>query len=306
MKTEHIIFMEHLNVDTEKIYPADLNDDELALIKHHIEITRYIQEIDSLFHVFRFNLKNILHYYNLMCSDKIVRQIEYNFETSDNIAINALTISFISAGKTLIESIEGFLKMNDTDLYQEFRINYLSKEYDDNFHFRFLLRLRDYAQHGHLPVSMSSNDTYCFDLNHLLSTPHFSHNSTIKNQMENIKNDIYERFSDYPYIALTRSLAEFNICCIRIYLNFLKYIRNLLHNSVDNIESLLNQRPEIVYKSKDCFNNHVFYEVIDDILHMFNINDNPKKMLSQIKNIVSDILKEEQIEIDKIRMQKAK
>ncbi len=300
MRTESCFFTEHLNIDMNQVHPADMDDKELGSVRKYVEITRHIQEIDNLFHVFRFNLKSILHYYVLLYSDKIERKIAYDHETSDCVAINALTINFISSGKTLMESIENFLKINDGELYEEFKKNYLSKEYDGNFQYRFLLRLRDYAQHGHLPVSMNFDNKYCFDLNHILLTPHFNHNPTIKNEMEDIKDKIYEQFSDYPYIVLTRSLAEFNICITRNYLEFLKKIRKLLHDSVDDIKSLLEKRPKIINKSSDGFDGYVFYEITDGTLHAFNTKDNPQKMLSQYKNFVSKVLKEEQAELDKM------
>ena len=302
MNTETFFFTEHLDINTEQLSPANLNSEELKIIKYCIEITRHIQEIDCLFQIFRFNLKNMLHHYTLFTSDKIKRNVEYAIATNDSIAINALVISFISAGKTMIESIESFLKINSMECYQDFRDNYLTAKYDKHFHYRLLLRLRDYAQHGHLPVSINFDNKYCFDLNHILSDPHFNHNSTLKNQMENIRNEIIETYTDYPYIALTLSLAEFNVCVTEIYLAFLKKTRAILHSAADNVNLLLDKRPEIINKSSDYLDGHVFYEIIDDTLHSFNSKDNPKKMLAQFKNLVSEILKEEQSELDKIRL----
>ena len=301
MRTEFSYFVEHLNAKTEHLEPADLNVEELTMVKDYVETTRHIQEINSLFHIFRFNLKNILHNYNLFGSDKVERKIEYDFEVSDDIAINALTIGFISSGKTLIESIESFLKMNSEKLHQEFKKNCLMKEYDDNFHYRLLLRLRDYAQHGHFPVWVNFDNKFCFDLNHILSTPHFNHNSNVKNQMDDIEKDIFNKYSDYPYIAFTLSLAEFNVCTTRIYLEFLDKIRSLLHGSVENIESLLKKHPEIIHESSDIFNGHIFYELVGDNLHSFNSKDNPEKMILQYINFVSGVLEKEQLELDKLR-----
>lgn len=282
MDTERFFFTNDLNIDTEKLQIAELNEEELSIVRDYIEITRHIQEIDQLFLVFRFNLSNLFLHFNLLYSDTI--EAKFDFETSESIAINALTVNFISSGKTLIESIESFLKLNHPDLYKEFRTSHLSKEYDQHFQYRFLLRLRDYAQHGHLPVSKSFDDRYCFNLETILFTPHFNHNSSMRNDMEDISAKIYEEFSGYPNIALTHSLAEFNICITRNYLGFLKSIRNLLHEYADRIHELINSRPEIIYKSSDILNGHIFYEVIDNKIHSFSSKDNPKKMLSDYKN----------------------
>ena len=301
MRTESHFYAKHLDVDVEQLNTADLNDEELATIKYYIKITKHMQEINGLFQVFDFNLNSMRHHYAVFNDGTIKRNVEYDFNVSDIVAINALTINLISSGQTLIESIEVFLKKNGEELYPAFKANCLSKEYDECFSYRFLLRLRDYVQHCHLPVSLNFDNKYCFDLNQILFTPRFSHNSRIKSQMADIANEIFEKYSDYPYLALTFSLAEFSVCIIRIYLEFLKKTRDLLHNSVDSIKALINRRPEIIHKSSDCFNGLVLYELDGGTLHLFDPKDNPKKMLSQYKNAVFEILQEEQSKLSKMR-----
>ena len=52
------------------------------------------------------------NYYIMNNDDTINRRIVFEFEVDDDIGINALVINYLSSAKTLIESIETFMKEN--------------------------------------------------------------------------------------------------------------------------------------------------------------------------------------------------
>ena len=129
MNTEKSILIKELDINIEKIQLPALNKDEKSCIEFFVEITRHIQEIDQLFRVFRVNIKNMLYYYELNINDIITRKIDFEFQESDDIIINAFTINCLSSGKTLIESIENFIKDNigeDSEIYKTFKIECLN------------------------------------------------------------------------------------------------------------------------------------------------------------------------------------
>ena len=300
VNTETMILMEHINTDADKLILPDLNDEEKSCIHYFIEINRHIQEVDKLFHVFRFNLNSMLHYYTIMNTDRIKRKSIFDIETSDYIAINALTINILSSGKTLIEAIENFLKDktgDDSELYQTFKTQCLSKKYDQYFSYRFLLRLRDFSQHGHLPITVDINNICCIDIDQILLTPHFSHNKTILQQIENIRNELHDKHTSYPKIAFTLSIAEFNICITEIYVEFLDFIEKILYDSINKMKTLLINRPELIHKSSDTLNGFVLYELDDTYnIHAFNPQGDSKAMYLECKNNANKILKEEKNE----------
>lgn len=55
------------------------------------------------------------------------------------------------------------------------------------------MKLRDFSQHGHLIVSRDYQNKYYFDIEQILSTPHFNINKKLKPEMKNIRQEIYER-----------------------------------------------------------------------------------------------------------------
>ncbi len=300
MNLETNILVEKLNINVDEIQIPNLSDEEKSLVEKYIEITRHIKEIDQLFHIFRFNVKNTLSHYKLHSNDTIESKVDTNFEESDYIIINAYVINIISSGKTLIESIEIFMKENigeDSEKYINFKLEYLSKIYDDIFSYRFLMRIRDLSQHGHLPLCIDFNNQYCFDLDNLLSTPHFNHNKKIKGEMENIREDIYNKYSDNPKIMFTRTLAEFNFAIIKIYMGFLDSIEADIFDHIGKINCLLKTRPDIVHVSDDFLNGYIFYDIINNSLQCFDSKDDSEKMFLEFKQNILLILKKEEREL---------
>lgn len=300
---EHILCKD-LNIDTRKIKIPQFNIMEKHTLENYMEITRHFQEIDRLFEIFQFNLENLLTFYQLDNNDYITRNFEFNFTSNDNIIINSLIISYLSAGKTLTSSIEAFAKIHfgeNSDDFKDFKGNCLNKIYDENFHYRLLIRLRDFAQHGHLPVTtIDSNNRCCFNLQNILYTPHYNHNKQLKQQIEKLIEDIHKQFSDYPHIAFTLSIVEFNICIIKIYLNFIDTITTLLTNSRKQIDLLLKKRPDIIHKSHDAFNGFVFYDYINNAFQCFNPKQDPIKMLFEVKNKLENLLNKEEANFKKL------
>lgn len=303
MNTETYILKENLNADITNIQLPELTGEEKSCIEYFIELTRHIQEIEQLFCIFRFNLNSMQNYYIMNNDDTINRRFTFEFEVDDDIGINALVINYLSSAKTLTESIEMFIKENIGEIsekYQNFKTNCLSKIYDENFYYRFLIHLRDFSQHGHLPVSRDFNSNkYCFDLDTILQTPHFTHNKKLRNEMEKYRIEINAKYIDNPRIMFTKSIAEFNVCIIKIYVEFLNEIESILSNSINEIKVLLATRPDIIYKSKDCLNGWVFYNVSEDgNCDCFNPKDDSMKMFMNFKKKAEDILSKEQLELD--------
>lgn len=301
MNTEEYILFKNTDIDIEKIKIPDFSEDEINLIKESIEFTRHIQEIDKLFRVFKVNLDDILLHYQLMNNDTIIRKIDLNNTEEDIIIINALVINYISSAKTFTESVETFLKqrLGEKEL-DTFRKKYLSIIYDNKFSYRLLIRLRDYAQHGHLPVYMSWDKKCSFDLEQILYTSNFTHNSKIKNEMIDLKQIINNEFEDNPRIVFTMSIAEFKLCILKIYISFINVIRNKLVDLIDKLKQMINDRPDIIYKSDDALNGFILYSIEDESVHCFNPKEKPIEMLNNIKNNAENEFEIEKEKFDEV------
>lgn len=288
MNTEEYILIKNTNINIEKIDIPELDGEELDIIEEYIEFTRHIQEIDQLFHVYKVNLEEMFQKYEFINDDTFYRKINFLSEKSDSIIINALVINFISSAKTFTESIENFIKQKlGEESYNEFKCKCLSKIYDKKFSYRLLIRLRDFSQHGHLPVYISEDNKCSFDLDQILYTPHFNHNKKLENEMQRIKQKILEEYGDNPRIMFTRSIAEFEISILEIYKYFIEKIASQLKELRKNFNNLLTKRPELVYKSEDDLNGFVVYSLVDGNLNCVHPDQEPRKMLDKIKQEVN-------------------
>lgn len=304
MDLTEFTFLNELGVDIEKIKLSKLTEVERSSIEFYVEITRHIQEIEQLFRVFNVNLENIFHYYEFNSNDIIIRKKINELNQNDYIIINTFVTNYISSGKSLKETIEVFMKQNigeDSQKTKTFINDYSRKLYDDVFSYRFLLRIRDFSQHGHLPVNKDSLGKYFFNLNSILATPHFQHNKALEEEMKNIRDEICNKYSAQPRITFTLSIAEFNLCIIKTYKGFIDIIKDTLYDSVQKVSSILDSRPDLIYKSKDCLNEFVIYSDINNELHCFDSKDDAIKMFLEIEKNLSEVLKYHEKELKEIK-----
>ena len=283
MWTEEYINAKDTSIKKVKI--TKLKEEELNLITKYVEYTRHFQEINQLFEIFITNTAILFHFYLLNSNDTIKRNNFLNDKYNDNITINALIINYISSAKTFVESIEVFLNNNSNENnIKQFKES-LCKIYDENFSYRLLIRLRDFAQHGHLPVNSSPyNKQYAFDLRIITNTKNFKHNSNIKQELINISEKIQKEYNGDPKIAFTYSIIEFDKCIYEIYLHFINTIIKEFQILEENFRNMISNNPKIIYKSFNKLNGLILYRVKEDtFLHALNPKEMPLQLIYSIK-----------------------
>lgn len=277
-------------MDTERIIPPSwiedgnviflkLDDDELKIVTDYIEITRHIQEIKQLFDVFRYNMSSMLSVYNLNNSDVIDRHQPRSKEYDDRIEINALVISFISAGKTLTDSLRVCIEKSSSQS-GEFA-KFLSEIYDSSFYYRLLVRMRDYAQHGHLPISVVDNK-FCFDISQILFTPHFNLNKAVKNEMYKIHQQVLKQGRPAHQVC-TLCIAEYTACIAEIYCTFYQHIQKDFLSRCRDMKALLKKSPEYTVQPNARYDGYLFY-VAEEMGHAFDTNNDSIQMFNEFKD----------------------
>lgn len=222
-------------------------DEKSVFILTLIEVNRHLQEIEHLFQIYKTNLNLLLNHYVLYKNDDIVRKADAG--SSDYININAFIINLISAGRTLVESIEtlfGYLNLQLKSPKNNFKKECTSYYYDKYFSYRLFYFLRNYSQHGHLPISSPGGKRYYFDLQRILETPHFNVRSKFSQEFARIKKDIYEQFHDYPRIAVTTHLIEYNLIIHKIYKKFLDELKRFYFMLIDKKDEIVENHPEFI------------------------------------------------------------
>lgn len=283
-------------MDTEKKYYLNgqlngitfyqLNDDELNTSQKFVEMTRHLQEINQLYSIFKFNIECLQKKYILMGDgDTYIGEIPAGSE-EDFIRINSHIINIISSGKTLVDSIESYIKCCST--YEKENLEFLEiyhNTYDTSFSYRLLTQLRNYSQHGHLPVSKSKNNYY-FDLNQIFYKPHFKHNTKLKHQMQEIIEEIETKYKDSPTLSLTRTIAEYIAKLLFIYKTFWIMIEKELNDTFTCMKKVIEANPENLY------NELFIYNIELNTAHAIPIHDNPNDMINQFKTEASNICSE--------------
>lgn len=271
-------------VDTEFIlrpedFPSQLDeqkipefDEKSVYILTLIEVNRHLQEIEHLFQIYKTNLNLLLNHYVLYKNDSIIRKVDAG--PSDYININAMIINMISAGKILVDSIEtlfSYLNSQFQSQKNDFKKDCISYYYDKYFSYRLFYFLRNYSQHGHLPISSPGGKRYYFDLQRILETPHFNVGSKFAQEFERIKKDIYKQFHDYPRIAVTTHLIEYNLIIHKIYKRFLDELNRVYFMLIDKKDEIVENHPEFI---QNCGAENRKVVVIRDDKNGVHIFDN--------------------------------
>lgn len=277
MDTERFIFTQG-ELDDVAFQELSLND--LETVEFYVEITRNIQEIHMLFRMFVFNLECFWKEFDNLQNEKVSLKERIERLDEKHPAINALVTNVISSGKTLSTAMESYMSQNyDTD-DQESK-DFLKMEndtYDHSFSYRFLIRLRDFAQHGHVPVSLDLTQLdFVFDLEQILFKPHFSHNKTLEKQIEAIITEIRNTYRDTPTLALNRTIAEFSDRLLLLYLVFLKAVYTKLVTSRSSFMTLVSAYSNNIIKEMDIYKTVFLYKIENRDAHVVPLEQDISK-----------------------------
>lgn len=298
MDTEAFLSTKNLNLDKLKIYQFD--EFTQSIIDSYIEITRHLQEIGQLFHVFRFNLENMLNSYTIYPNDTLERTAHFHSEHSDFIAINALTINLISSGRAVADAVDSCMEISygqDSKEYQTFRTDCQSKVYEENFAYRFFYHLRNFSQHMHLPVSISSG-LFNFDLWQILNTPHFSRKKDWEAELKKLNDSVFQKCDSILHVSFCITLAQYTSGIAYIYHEFWNSIRARFFDLKARINQMVADNPEMLEHEDSNFCGSLLYMIGTDNLHMFNPNDDSGKMFENHLQEAAAFYETEQKEYD--------
>lgn len=299
-------------MDTEKSYrlhdqweipftPLDFHS--LTIAQRYVEMARHLQEIHSLFLIFQFNLHQLQKEYTLMSDGAVFCGTRPADLEEDYIAINAHIRNIISAGKTLTESMECFIKTGyppTADGYQETYLQHSHEIYDNSFAYRFLIRMRDYAQHGHVPVDCE-NHHYHFNLLHILNKPHHNHNRTLAHQMQQATDEILEFYRDIPTLGLTNTLAEFTASLLSIYQIFWQLVDRPFQTVISDFQAISAQYPENIITPPDSSARLFLYEITDGWVQTCDLTDDSLTMLQNFQREAHEVYNDYQTAWEDLR-----
>lgn len=248
-----------------------MSEEHSNLCYTYILISQYIKNIQQLFLVFQVNLDQLEDYCILYYNDRA--EVRNPTEELDLIKLNALTVNIVSAGKSLVEMIEILTTKYITDDKADFKKQFISKKYDDSFSYRFMYFIRNFAQHGHLPVSQDEDGKLFFDLYEILDTPDFD-KKAFGRELEKYKQQIIKQCKASPHLAYVHTMDEYVQIVHEIYAAYYEYICKDVKELDEVVYSVLQEHPEYIAKEpKEMAGLIPVYMDEEDVVHFFHSED---------------------------------
>lgn len=298
MDTRRYILKEHVQDFPDVIDIPHVEEEIRNALRKYVAFGEELQCLEQLFEVFAYNLEQLDSYCTMYYDDRIIRNRDRKPATF--IEINAHFINVISSGRSLMEATEKiFGVLAGEDRKNAFAENCIHKKYDEVFAYRFFYFLRNYAQHGYLPVSRKADGKFCFDLTQILRTEHFHLKASMQEDLEMISAEIQEKFHSEPYIAFTVTLDAYALAVVEIYFQFLKEIESDVHEIYHRQIEILNQYPELSMGEE----NMILYDVEDTMIHLYNRKESLWNAFLEYKKYVLQklkILRENHTEVEEI------
>lgn len=215
----------------------DLNLDDIVHLSKENEklIVNFLSALDELhtinqfYHIYIFNFYQILYHFELDTNDNIRKQNGLNGD--EFIIINSLLINLMSSSKTLVDLLIQFDKKYSQKLEKK-----INKIYDSEFSYILIMTLRNFALHGHIPLSFSQNK-YSFNLDYILKEGEkFNFSKSSKEAFIRIRDEIRHLYGDIANIVFTKILMDFHLNLLKIHYHFYLENQSLLESFFKSVE----------------------------------------------------------------------
>lgn len=278
MRTD--IFQRTRDFDIELIVPSEI---ELKKLKDFIEFNTQVNSINDYFQCVITSYNTIFDYFHFNSDGKF--KVNTVSNTDEYIQINTLTVSFISFAKTFTEKIGNFFNKYP-HLGRNFKRDYLSKEYDNNFSYMMLQNFRNFGHHNGLPVSVNLNYA-SFHLDSILNLDS-TFNKNTKQQLTEKAKEIFDDFNDqsnYPYYL---AIIDYYCSLLTIFKKYSERANTEIDTRYRELKILVSRNEKLLIGRNEMFYEIGFRE--EEQAHLIVVlNQHP---LKETINEVNKILKE--------------
>ena len=248
-----------------------MSEENEKIFRNYIEMSRHFQEITQLYRMMLFDLDDISKQYVFHFDDRVIPLYDKELNI---LYVNRIIRNAVSSARTLIESMEIFEREYiDSEGY--FKINFISRTYDEYFSYRFIDFIRNYLQHGHVPISFDGEKIF-FQLSEILDVTHMRINSSLKKQMKNIEHELLDYGDGNIYLTVVPMCYEYFLLVQVLILEFLRFIKGYLLEHFNKVQEILEENGEYVLD----INGIPFVAVYLDEerrLHGFSAEDNMER-----------------------------
>lgn len=219
----------------------ELPEEDEQIFRNCIEESRHFQEITQLYEMMLFNLDQIFLHYDFHFDDRV---FPLRDEAINILYLNALVGNAVSAARTLIESMEVFDR-EYIDSEGNFKKKFISRAYDEYFSYRFIDFIRNYLQHGHVPMSFDGERIF-FQLSEILDANHIKFNASLKKQMKNIEQELFNYGNMNTRLAVVPMLYEYFLLAHMLVHEFFKFVEMHFIGHFSEVRKVLEEHREYV------------------------------------------------------------
>lgn len=228
--------------EDDKLMITKMSEEHEQLFRKYIDVSAHYQEIMQLYDIMLFNLREVKKHFKFNFDDTVEN---VTGEKKVNIIeVNAVINNTISSAHTLIESIENYDKLYIPE-EKSFKANNISVVFDKYFSYRFMYFIRNYMQHGHIPISYDGKKMY-FQLSEILDAKQIKINSDLKRSLQYFENAIICNGEIEPRFAVVPVLYEYFLLVCKISYEFFVCIKENYLMYTEKIDYVLQHYPEYI------------------------------------------------------------
>lgn len=230
------LYLHEMEYSFEKLPP-----EHETVFRTFIEEERHFQEITQLYQMMLFDLEQIFLNFKLSFND-VVTLVQG--EEMSIVNLNALFRNSISAARSLIDSLDVYDRVYVSE-EGYFKSNYISRAYDEHFEYRLVDYLRNYYQHGHVPVSFDGLRIY-FQMSEILDVSHMKINEKLKQQLNAIQDELMGYGAMDTRVAVVPTLYKYFLLIHTLVYEFFNYLYHHRQERFEQVKNILSFHPEYI------------------------------------------------------------
>ncbi|HEM3549955.1 hypothetical protein [Streptococcus suis] len=254
--------------------------------KKYLKKTNKFETIYKFFLIHQNNAHELFHFMDIISVTPNINGEELRiYLVNRNTEVNRLFINYISSAKTMLDLFEGFGKIEERGA-TDFKI-IMSNVYDKVDEYFLVYKLRNFSQHGYIPVYYSSSrNKYCINIDYILfegNEFHFS--KTDRKRFDSISTEL----------LLIDCVNVFQFYLLSLYNEFLEFYKSDYIKMYGKFIEIVNKHQEnLGYTSMYPKTPMFHFEMDGKSQAVFVIND-----YEFIKRIEKEVLKEIKIFLNK-------
>lgn len=304
MDTQRILVLGDDEQEILKLEYPILNKVDVETLSRYLRTMKVLQGIESFFNTFQINVTRLQQSYKLFSNGKMKRRFSFpHHRWSDFHNINSLTINLLASGRTLVQALKPTLSVMINDNGEEatkFYDSVIQKKHSEDIIYRIMDCLRDYSQHGDLPVSLlTGGNSAWIDLDQIVRVINFTHKGKRKEDLQELINASHA-LGMQGRIPLILGLVVYTASVAEFYYQYYCCARTRIMELFISVDRIVAKHPEMVVHEKNLFNDMAIFIDENNTKRGFYPRSEPQKLFDSFQDRAGEYSREQFNEAQKI------